>query len=160
MQAGDHTRIADLPGWQRLALAASAHPHWPALAETLGPLNVPACIFHGDFAPWNLRGAGARWIAVDWERGEPRGVPGWDALHYVIQRAVLVERRSTRELIELVERVLRSREFADYLDAAGLAGRGGGIVWSYLLYACDVLRPTEGLPALRALLDAWAARAD
>ena len=119
---------------------------------------MTACVFHGDFAPWNLRGAEARWTAIDWERGEPRGVPGWDALHYVIQRAVLVDRLPAAALLDIIERVLRSRDFADYLAAAGLAGHGRAVVSSYLLYSCEVLRPTEGLPAQRALLEAWAAR--
>ena len=49
------------------------------LAARLGSRLVSSVVFHGDFAPWNIKvdRAGA-WMVLDWERGELHGVPCWD----------------------------------------------------------------------------------
>src|SRR5690606_34762344 len=62
-------------------LALLAHREWPSVFQ------------HGDLAPWNLiRGAGGEVRAIDWEYGSSAGFPHLDAVHYLLQVALLVKR--------------------------------------------------------------------
>ncbi|MGB1547506.1 MAG: phosphotransferase family protein [Alphaproteobacteria bacterium] len=78
---------------ERLRPALATLP--PARAEALGavlkrldrPTPLPAVWVHGDFAPWNLFLQEGRLVACDWENAEPRGLPLFDAMHFLwIQR--------------------------------------------------------------------------
>jgi len=55
------------------------------LAEQLRPLAVPTVMLHGDPGPWNMRVdvQSGRLCVLDWENGEPRGVPLWDLLYFL-----------------------------------------------------------------------------
>ncbi len=121
--------LAELPAWQRIA--------------DRSPLSVHPALMHGDFAPWNVRVHGGRWTIVDWERGELAGVPGWDWLHFVVQRAVLVERLDAAQVRQRITALLRSAPFARYAHAAGFAGSEHLIAAGYVRYCAEVLRPTE-----------------
>lgn len=142
--------LGDIPAWQRFPPAASR-------LSALAGLLIHPVIFHGDFAPWNVRVAAGRWTVLDWERGEITGVPGWDWFHFQLQHAILVRRCSTEALIELSERLLVSEEFQRYASTAAICGHERPLLLGYLYYAVEVLRPTEGLDRLQALLRAWEA---
>ena len=117
--------------------------------------TVHPAIYHGDLAPWNIKvsPAGA-WTVLDWERGEPTGIPGWDWFHYVIQSGILVGRLSTPVLAQRVESLLRSDAFKQYAARAGILGCERDLVLAYLLHVVEVLKPSEGLAASRELLHA------
>jgi hypothetical protein len=54
----------------------------------IGSREIPVCLVHGDFAPWNLRVAGNHLLAFDWEYAESGGSPLQDYLHFhLIARA-------------------------------------------------------------------------
>lgn len=152
--------VLDMPAWRRLHEAAGRDPLLARCEARLATIAVRPALFHGDFAPWNVRVHGGHWTALDWERGEPRGVPGWDWLHYVVQRAVLVERQDTGALVAMLEGLLASARFQSYTGKAGIAGCERWIALAYLLFAIHVLRPTEGLTSLRELCAEWARRAE
>jgi hypothetical protein len=116
-------------------------------------------IFHGDFAPWNIRALpSGDWMVLDWERGDPRGLPGWDWFHFVIQPAILVRKAGIEELIRLVETLLANDAFRAYVQKALIQGFERELLLAYLLHVVEVIRPSEGLEQNRELLNRLNAR--
>ena len=145
--------IGELAAWQRLTAGAGPElPGWP-LWRQLQDATCHPVIYHGDFTPWNIRLAGDAWRVLDWERGEPAGVPGWDWFHHVIQQRVLVRREPAAPLMERVERLLASWNFERYAALAGIKGLERKLLLAYLNYSARVLRQTEELPRVQALLN-------
>ncbi len=157
---GEGQTLAATAPWRELESVIAAAPRWQPLA-LLGSRTVRRVIWHGDFTPWNLkldrRTGGA--VALDWERGQLAGVPGWDWFHFVIQSAVLVKKLSGPALREELEALLCSEKFAEYASRCGIAGDEQELALAYLLYNVEVLKPSEGRAEIRALLeqltDSW-----
>jgi hypothetical protein len=153
------TAIARLPDWIRLEAAAAANPSFSAIAPSLRSREIHPALYHGDFAPWNIKvGPAGKWRVLDWERGELAGLPGWDWFHYVLQTGILVERQPIPSLIERLEALLSSAAFTPYAARAGIAGLERPLVLAYLLQGVEVIQPSEGLPATRELLAALTTR--
>ncbi len=147
--------LFDTPDWKRLQEAASANRLFPVVAGRLRGRTIQPAIYHGDLAPWNIKvSPTGAWTVLDWERGEPTGIPGWDWFHYVIQSGILVGRRSAPVLVQRVESLLRSDAFQQYAARAGILGCERDLVLAYLLHVVEVLKPSEGLAASRELLNA------
>jgi hypothetical protein len=165
----DSTRtitIAESPLWAQLS-----HPSRSASSEPsqlfsfsafqhFSSTSIHPCIFHGDFAPWNIREAkDGTWTAIDWERGDFDGIPGWDWLHFVLQPAVLVKKWEAPRVLELGRQTISSPNFLVYLDAAVPGGPvpkfAEFLLRSYLLYNWLVLQPTERRDVHQALAE-WA----
>ena len=148
-------RLADIPGWARVRAACGESPEWRSHCEALETRVVHPAIVHGDFAPWNIKvnpKSGA-WQVFDWERGEMRGMPCWDWLHFEIQNAVLVLRENGEGVMARVGRLFAAPEFRAYAEKAGISGMEGGLLVAYLFYCIAVVGQTEGLATLRAMLD-------
>jgi hypothetical protein len=149
----DSTRtvpIIELSAWQRLAGWLDAQsPTWQQLKDAV----CHPVIYHGDFTPWNVKVLHGSWQALDWERGELAGVPGWDWFHYVIQSAVLINREPVERLVIRVEHMLASESFARYAARAGITGVARLLVLAYLNYSVRILKQTEELPRIQALLE-------
>jgi hypothetical protein len=60
------------------------------VAPELDRLQTAPTIIHGDFAPWNLRRQHDEIVAFDWEYAHLEGIPGIDALHYLLQTGYLL----------------------------------------------------------------------
>ena len=144
--------LGDLDSWKRL----SENPAAGEIIRQLAPERVASTLFHGDFAPWNIRVEThtRQWTVLDWERGEPAGVPGWDWFHYIIQTGILVRRATTAKLIEDLEALLPSPTFKRYAEKAGIAGIEKPLTLAYLRYFLDVINPTEGSPRCEELFQA------
>lgn len=155
-----HTEVVrplrELDEWQELGQAAG-EAGLPAIPlERLQAARVHPVLRHGDFAPWNIRvDRSGQWSVFDWERGRQFGVPGWDWFHYVVQTAILVERRSPPGLVRQLDRLLASAAFQAYAARTGLTAISRELLRAYLAYAVAVHRPAEGLTELRGLLAAW-----
>lgn len=125
-------------------------------AEIAGPLAghlVTPVIYHGDLAPWNVKvSQSGAWTALDWERGELSGVPGWDWFHFVIQPAVLVARRNSRELCGMVEALFADAAFKSYAGKTGIAGIVRPLFIAYLVHCIEIVQQTEGRNTLVDLL--------
>ena len=87
-------------------------------------------------------------------RGRLRGIPAWDWFHYVVQTAVLVQKKTTTVVIEIIDQLLASSAFKTYADAAGVARIERGLLLGYLLHCVHVIRQAEGLPQIRQLSEA------
>jgi hypothetical protein len=141
-------RLGALPAWQQLAASVAL----PARVAALGEREIFAPLFHGDFAPWNVKVAGTEWHVLDWERGARHGPPGWDWLHFVLQPRVLVERCPTAALACSLKALAGDAAFHRYLTACGLEHCAEEVITSYLLHCVRVWQPSEGLAVLRELL--------
>jgi len=140
---------------QALTAAVSADSVWPKLARDLQGREAASVLFHGDFAPWNIRlGAGANWQVLDWERGEMAGPPAWDWYHYLVQTGILVERMTAGDLLARIRQLWAAPAFRDYAGACAIQDLEAALFEAYLLHVIYVLRPSEGLPAARELLSA------
>jgi hypothetical protein len=150
--AEDHKlNIAELPMWQRFETSVLVLP--PPIKQ-LGVASVFPTLYHGDFAPWNIKAQNNSWILLDWERGELAGMPLWDWLHYLVQPAVLVDRCAPEALIERLESWLQSAAVTRYSERCGITGLRRALAAAYFQYCIHVIRPTEGLAELRELGDA------
>jgi hypothetical protein len=151
---GRRVRAVELPVWQRLARDHGAKPGFARLAAKLAAVEFFPALYHGDFAPWNIKVSprDGSWRILDWERGERAGFPGWDWFHYSVQRGALVEKLTPDALARKWEGLLASAEFAAYAERAGILGGEKVLAAAYLFYCVEVLRPSEGMETLRGLL--------
>jgi hypothetical protein len=110
------SRVDDLP----------SSPHREQLEGAVRKLRESGCVdhelefgsWHGDWAPWNMTASGGRLSAWDWEHFDT-GVPlGFDALHYDVQRLVVVDRVAPREAFALVTTATPSDLLSADLDPA------------------------------------------
>ncbi len=143
--------------WRQLKLAVTS-PHFSKLEPRIAEKKIYSTIYHGDFAPWNIKVNHDSWTALDWERGELAGIPGWDCFHFLIQPAILVTRTSTASLVEEIETFLHRDDFRSYAKRAQIAGAERELVLSYLLQQIDVIKPSEGMVATQNLFNALACR--
>jgi hypothetical protein len=61
-----------------------------ALLGALGPL--PVVCEQRDFSPWNVFERAEGLVVLDWESGEPRGLPALDLIYFVTHAAYYLER--------------------------------------------------------------------
>ena len=148
---GRKVSLADVPAWRRLADALAGDPIFNRIADALAGCEVAATVMHGDLAPWNIREHRGEWTVLDWERGAALGVPLWDWFHFLLQPAVLVERRTPQALLYTVDAMLGSAALQDYAASAGVAGRERPLLLAYLLHCTAVLQNAEGSQTLTAL---------
>ncbi len=151
--------LAKVPEWRRLTESLADEPIFHRIADPLAGVEVAATVMHGDLAPWNIREHRGEWTVLDWERGAQIGVPLWDWFHFILQPAVLVERRSPQALLYTVDAMLGSAALQDYSAHAGVAGRERPLLLAYLLHCTAVLQNTEGSQVIEALFtllsDQW-----
>jgi len=145
----DTTRIVsvgDVPAWR----ATFENRALPPLLAPLIELRFHPALFHGDFAPWNIKvhPVNGTWQVLDWERGALAGMPCWDWLHFEIQNAILVRGESAATARARLERLWNTPVFREYAQHAGVAGHEPALTMAYLQYCTDVLRPTEGLEVI------------
>ncbi len=136
--------LAGLPVWRELAAAVGAPDQkaWLQINSTLTGKTVRPTLYHGDFAPWNIRVVNSRNLqAFDWERGSLRGVPGWDWFHFTIQTAILARRYSAERAAAEVEQLIHSSRFQKYAAAAGISDCVQPLVLAYLLHHVWVTKP-------------------
>lgn len=153
-------RLAELPPWQRcrarLAQAGFSCP-W---MEELGRLEVHPTVFHGDFAPWNLRHDPAtnQWWVLDWERGELLGPPGWDWAYGLVQTWVLVHRWKPSRILDALAASVDSPPLRDYLAAVRAESVRLPLVAAGLLFHYLEWPPTEGRPVWEEVVRGLLAR--
>ena len=143
----EKVRLESLPGWANVANATNRES-----LHLAGKAEISPVLYHGDFAPWNIREHNGKWTVIDWERGEIRGIPSWDWFHYIIQTEVLVRRRAPHEVLKTVMQTIALPDFQSYAARAGFAGKEVPLLEGYLHHAVYVNRQTEGADALKQML--------
>lgn len=150
LQHGQRRKLGTIPAWQRLEVAG--HPLLPLVSPLLRDILVSPALFHGDFAPWNIRATSSgSWTVLDWERGEDQGIPGWDWMHYVVQTSILVGRERPKKTLERCGMLFASPQFTRYAELSGIATYEHSLLAAYLVHAKH-LNPTEGSKELEELL--------
>lgn len=144
---------------QELAASCGNHPIFKSHASQLERRSCRAAVYHGDFAPWNVRvSPSGDWTALDWERGEVNGLPAWDWFHYVVQKSILVQHQKVESLAATLEALLARDEFKTYAQASGVTGNERALLLLYLLHHAEVVRPSEGLQVTSDLIKLLVAR--
>jgi hypothetical protein len=135
--------IDELDSWSELD--AAAPDAWPALRPLLAGKTIRTTLYHGDFAPWNIRAINAQNLqAFDWERGNLHGIPGWDWFHFIVQTSTLARRHSVERVAAEVEQLFQSPRFEKYAALAGISDLVKPLMLAYLLHHRWVVRPLEG----------------
>ena len=139
--------IQNLAPWRELASIAKGTglPQWPILRDALAKQTVRTTIYHGDFAPWNVRMTNLENIrAFDWERGHLKGIPAWDWFHFIVQTSILVKRYSPERAAAELEQLVHSSRFQKYASDAGISQIVEPLLLAYLLDQKLVVQPREG----------------
>ena len=133
LSAGQLKSVNTLPDWT--ALKQSLSDDEMSYFAALGDLELISPAVHGDYAPWNMKIDSDGLIKVlDWEYSYQTGMPGWDWLHYNVQRLKLVDMQCADLIIAHCRRMMSHSVFADYLSKAGLNGNEEALLGSYLFY--------------------------
>lgn len=112
--------LNEFPEWQRIQETLINFQGGGAILALLKKITLRPAIRHGDFTPWNLiKRNDDEVLALDWEWGVSRGVPGFDLIHYLTQELRLVRRLNTSEVIIEVKALLNKVPFSTYLEEAG-----------------------------------------
>jgi glycosyltransferase involved in cell wall biosynthesis len=150
VEEGPAIPIGEIPAWHAIA----AHQSASVIVEGVGKTLVQPVLGHGDLVPWNvLIESDGTWRVIDWERGQSKWVPGWDWFHYVIQPLILVKKAPAQQVMEAVAELFRSEAFRRYARKTGIEKIRWDLLRGYLIYALEVLKPTEGSEALRQLIE-------
>lgn len=139
--------INGLDSWRELdtKVAAAAPEEWSALRPALAGKTLRTTLYHGDFAPWNIRAINSQNLqAFDWERGHLQGIPGWDWFHFIVQTSTLARRHSVERVAAEVEQLFQSPRFEKYAAAAGISEIVKPLMLAYLLHHRWVVQPLEG----------------
>ena len=156
LRFGNEAPLDSLAGWRAVLETGCELPRLPAASPVRAPIT------HGDFAPWNIKvSKNGDWTVLDWERGELCGIPAWDWFHFILQPAVLVEKLPAEPLSQRAEQLLAAPAFQHYAEAAKIRGFERALLLGYLAHCTEVIRQTEGAPALSGaraiLLERWRA---
>ncbi len=157
---GPEVAIQNLDVWQELEIeVAAADPAaWQVLRPVLADKSLRSTLYHGDFAPWNIRAINSQNLqAFDWERGNLRGVPAWDWFHFIVQTSILARRYSVERVSAEVEELLQSPRFEKYAAATGISTIVRPLMLAYLLHHRWVIKPLEGAKATQELYERLAA---
>lgn len=161
LNPGPAVAMESLDTWQELETeVASAVPDaWRVLRAALAGKNIHSTLYHGDFAPWNIRAVNLQNLQVfDWERGRLQGIPGWDWFHFVVQTSILARRHSVQRVAAEVEELLQSPRFGKYADSAGIQDIVKPLMLAYLLHHRWVIEPLEGGRQVEELYELLSAR--
>jgi hypothetical protein len=147
LNPGPSVPLASLEPWREFAaVMAEADPGaWQILNLALAGKTVHSTLYHGDFAPWNIRAVNSQNLQTyDWERGHLQGIPGWDWFHFFVQTAVLARRHSAERVAAEVEQLLLSERFQKYAAEAGISDIAQPLLLAYLLHQKWIVQPREG----------------
>jgi hypothetical protein len=99
----------------------------------IGQDELPGCLVHSDFAPWNLRVTADQLFVFDWEYAEDCGNPLQDFLHFhLMPRAV---KRKPLRSSDMPGLLAETRTYADAMFGAdiGMAAASGALTLQYLV---------------------------
>lgn len=148
-----------IPAWRRLMEVCGEEPLLRTACQRLQKTPIHPVLYHGDFAPWNVKVASnGQWQVLDWERGERVGMPCWDWFHYRLQTGLLVDRFPLEQHVQQIEQWINAEALRHYASRAGVAPVLRELFLAHLLYSMKIIGPSESLPVKRDLLNTLAAK--
>ena len=156
LNPGPVVPLAGLESWREFTtVVAGANPGaWQILNKALMGKNIRSTLYHGDFAPWNIRAINSQNLQTfDWERGHLQGIPGWDWFHFFVQTAILPRRLSVERVAAEVEQLLLSDRFQKYAAEAGISEITQPLLLAYLLHQKWVVQPGDGRQTTDELIE-------
>ena len=106
------------------------------LLDGVKNLDVMVGIHHGDFAPWNIKITDAASVVVmDWEYGSCSAPSVWDWMHYLIQRASLVDHFPAADTLQVCRDWAHTEKGKVFMDEGGWGGNIELCLGSYLVYS-------------------------
>jgi len=138
MNSGSFSPLKQMLQWNELIEFANQNnvPNLWASLSRASELNIKECVFHGDFTPWNIKVSDdSKMLVMDWEYGNARGPAGWDWLHYMIQRSVLVSKLSPGETLNACRAWAEKDEGQKFLADAGWGYEVELWIGTYLVYS-------------------------
>ena len=152
----ESTLLGDLSPWARLEFLLQDNPGLESILQTLQGCRIKPVLFHGDFAPWNVRvpssEADSSWVVLDWEQGAHRGIPGWDWVHFVLQYNTLVRRLSPQATLSEIEALWESPAFKAYAQRTGIGPIIEELTFIFLFYFLLYNDPRENAVETREIL--------
>jgi hypothetical protein len=137
--------LRSLVPWQ-----AIAHPS----LSTVGAMVHPV-VFHGDFAPWNIRRSGNQWMVIDWEKASPHGPPLWDLLHYEIHEEILVNRSTAEKVRGRIQSLLQDPSLQNYLADCGASEHSQLLLQGYLSHLDTIYPNIRGRKTVDELIASY-----
>ena len=153
---GELTAVEDFESWHELEkkIPSAQSEKLAAVAGALAGKKIRSTLYHGDFAPWNLRAINALNLqAYDWEVGYLRGIPGWDWFHFIVQTSILVKRHSPARVAAELDQLIQSPRFLKYAQAAGIESIIEPLLLAYLLHQEHVICPLQGRETTRQVFE-------
>jgi hypothetical protein len=133
-------------------------PEWtfpPDAAFGKRGLRVNPVVFHGDFAPWNLRSMNGLPMVIDWERGCVEGPPLWDLLHYEIHEEILVKRSRTEQVRERIHELLKDPSIQTYLANCNASQHSDLLLQGYLSHLDTIYPQIRGRRTVDELIASY-----
>jgi len=131
-------RLRDTQIWESLKFheRLGMRKSYSDFIERLGELDIKVGLYHGDFAPWNIKiSEGGVVNVMDWEYARLDGLAGWDWLHYMIQRVMLVDGASLDDAIADCCKWADTEQGALFLHNTGWGKNVDLWIGSYLIYS-------------------------
>ena len=156
LNPGELSALDEFDAWRGLekAIPAADQGKFSVLASVLAGQKFHSTLYHGDFAPWNLRALNVMDLqAYDWEAGSLRGIPAWDWFHFFVQTSILVKRHSPARVAAELDQLIQSPRFVKYARSAGIERLVEPLLLAYLLHHEHVVRPLEGRAMTRQLFE-------
>lgn len=152
--------LEEFESWRELEqkIPPAFHVRLKLIAGATQGKKFRSTLYHGDFAPWNLRAINALNLqAYDWEFARPQGIPGWDWFHFIVQTSILVKRHSPERVAAELEALIQSPRFQDYARRAGMEDCIMPLLLGFLLHHQFVVCPLHGGETYHRLFDLlWA----
>jgi len=128
----------------------------PASPDVTGSdLMIKPVVFHGDFAPWNIRQDGTDWMVIDWEKARLLGPPLWDLLHYEIHEEILVNRSSVRKVRMRIRNLIQDPCVRSYLRDCGAAEHADILLQGYLSHLDRIYPAIRGRRTVDQLIASY-----
>ena len=135
--------LSETRQWQQIVDFAKVNQvdHvWNRL-QNAGARSINVGVFHDDFAPWNVKVLHDKSVHVmDWKSGCADGPAGWDWLHYIIQRATLVDHHGAAKVLDECRAWAKSNVGKEFLEEAGWGADVECWLGSYLVYSSWIAR--------------------
>ncbi len=145
--------ISQEPPRNFATLHSMPRPGDPYIADS--DLMIKRVIFHGDFAPWNIRHDGKEWMVIDWEKARLLGPPLWDLLHYEIQEEILVHRSSVGKVRQRIHSLIQDTCVRSYLADCGAGEIAGLLLQGYLSHLDKIYPAIRGRRTVDQLIASY-----